>query len=120
MLKPKKLRNNQQFRRVYDEGQRFHTPFFSAFILKTDSGETRCGITVTKKVGGAVVRNRCKRRLKEIIRRYYSNAQEDGFENSGYDLVLNAKSALLTADFIQIEESFSQVMGRAQRSLKLV
>jgi ribonuclease P protein component len=120
MLKPKKLRNSQQFRRVYDQGQRFHTPFFSAFILKTESGETRCGITVTRKVGCAVVRNRCKRRLNEVIRRYYSNAQADGFENSGYDLVLNAKSALLTADFIQIEESFSQVMGRAHKSLKLI
>lgn len=122
MLKPKKLRNNQQFRRVYDEGQRFHTPFFSAFILKTESGETRCGITVTRKVGSAVVRNRCKRRLREVIRRYYSEAQAaqaDGSENSGYDLVLNAKSALRTADFIQIEESFSQVMGRFYKSLKL-
>lgn len=120
MLKPKKLQNNQQFRRVYDKGERFHSPFFSAFILKTQSGETRCGITVTRKVGGAVVRNRCKRRLNEVIRRYYSKAQAEGSENSGYDLVLNAKSALLTADFIKIEESFSQVMGRAYKSLNVI
>jgi ribonuclease P protein component len=115
---PKKLRNNQQFRRVYDEGQRFHTPFFSAFILMTESGESRCGFTVTRKVGGAVQRNRCKRRLREVVRRYYLKARTEGFDTAGYDFVLNAKSTLLTADFKQIEESFTQVMGRFYKSRK--
>src|SRR5262245_17206400 len=122
--KPKKLRNNQQFRRVYDQGQRFHTPFFSAFILMTESGESRCGFTVTRKVGSAVERNRCKRRLKEVVRRYYAKSQAESpaapqaFDTAGFDFVLNAKSTLLTADFKQIEESFTQVMGRFYRSLK--
>ncbi|MCI0336132.1 MAG: ribonuclease P protein component [Acidobacteria bacterium] len=115
--KPQKLRNSQQFRRVYDEGQRFHTPFFSAFILKTDTDEPRCGITVTRKVGSAVVRNRCKRRLREVIRRYYSKTSSEGLSTAGYDLVLNAKLSLLAADFNKIEESFSRIMERFNKSL---
>jgi ribonuclease P protein component len=84
----------------------------------TESGESRCGFTVTRKVGSAVVRNRCKRRLREVVRRYYSKAQAEGFATTGCDLVLNAKTTLLTADFKQIEESFTQVMGRFYKSRK--
>jgi ribonuclease P protein component len=84
----------------------------------TENGESRCGYTVTRKVGGAVDRNRCKRRLKEVVRRYYSKVQTEAFDTAGWDLVLNGKSSLLTADFKQIEESFTQVMGRFYKSLK--
>jgi ribonuclease P protein component len=115
--KSQKLRNGQQFRRVYDEGQRFHTPFFSAFILKTNTGERRFGITVTKKIGGAVVRNRCKRRLRDVLRRYCSIVKIEDLNSLGFDLVLNAKSALLDADYHQIEESFARVMERFHQSL---
>ena len=84
----------------------------------TENGESRCGFTVTRKVGNAVDRNRCKRRLKEVVRRYYSKPHAEAFDTAGWDLVLNAKLSLLTAEFKQIEESFSQVMGRFYKSLK--
>lgn len=102
------MRNRQQFRRVYDQGYRFHSPFFSAFILITDSGQQRYGITVTRKVGCAVVRNRCKRRLREILRNYeFRNFHPDGF-----DLVVNAKAELAEASFGQIQEVFSRAMEK--------
>jgi ribonuclease P protein component len=103
------LRNNQQFRKVYDLGKKFETTYFSLFILKTDSGELRYGITVTRKIGGAVVRNRCKRRIREVIRKYYQKKLEEPF---GYDFVVNVKSGTLTAEFNQIEESFARAMNR--------
>ncbi len=118
--KPQVLRNNQQFRRVYDRGQRFHTPYFSAFILKSDTDERRFGITVTKKVGGAVVRNRCKRRLREVLRRYVGSAliaPTEVLNKVGYDLVLNAKPSLLDANFNLIEESFARMMEKFHNSL---
>ena len=114
-----KLRNNQQFRKVYDQGQRFHTPLFSMFILKNEINECRFGITVTKKIGTAVARNRCKRRLKEVIKRYYTKPKAEGLKAVGYDLVINAKQELLTADFKQIEESFSSVLERFCRSQEI-
>jgi len=103
------LRNNQQFRKVYDLGKKFETTYFSLFIMKTDSDEYRHGITVTRKIGGAVVRNRCKRRIREVIRKYYQKKLEESF---GYDLVVNVKSGILTAEFTEIEESFARVMNR--------
>ncbi len=111
------LKNNRQFRKVYDLGQRFHTPLFSAFILKNETNECRYGITVTKKIGSAVVRNRCKRRLKEAIRRYYLKAGSEDPKIEGFDLVINAKQNLLKADFKQIEESFLLLLERFYASL---
>ncbi len=111
-----KLRNSQQFRRVYDQGQRFHTPHFSAFILRTEGSERRIGITVTRKIGNAVVRNRCKRRLREIIRRYAATAAAD--DAFGYDLVINAKSALAEAEFQELEAGFQRVMSRSLDALR--
>src|SRR5215470_8171566 len=107
-LKPQTLRNSRQFRRVYDQGARFHTPFFSAFFLRNDVGEQRYGITVTRRIGGAVARNRCKRRLREVVRNYEPGASC----TEGFDLVLNVKAGLVEADFKQLQESFSQVISR--------
>jgi len=107
-FKPRTLRNSRQFRRVYNEGYRFHTPYFSAFFLKNDVGEQRYGITATRKIGCAVVRNRCKRRLREVLRSYEDRASCP----EGFDLVLNVKVGLAEADFKQIQESFAHVMSR--------
>ncbi len=119
------LRNHREFRQVYDLGDRFHTPYFSVFILKNDCGERRCGITVTRKIGSAVVRNRCKRILREVVRSYYTRdlagnkAKEiaEVSNGAGYDIVINVKTGLLTADFKQVEESFARVMDRFHKSL---
>ena len=109
LLKPQSLRNSRQFRRVYDKGYRFHTPYFSAFFLRNDVGEQRFGITATRKIGGAVVRNRCKRRLREVVRNFDHCATR---LTEGFDMVLNVKAGLVKADFIQVQESFSHVMSR--------
>ncbi|MBO0857517.1 MAG: ribonuclease P protein component [Chloracidobacterium sp.] len=120
------LRNSQQFRRVYEQGNKIHTPFFSAFFLKNDLGERRYGITVTRKIGCAVVRNRCKRRLREIVRRHelgqscYPSCSGSGFVSgsgsgsgsTGFDLVLNVKSELANADFDRLQESFARLMKK--------
>ncbi len=100
------LSNSQQFRKVYDQGQRFHTSYFSAFILKNDVDELRLGITVTRKIGNAVIRNRCKRRLREALRTRIDLSDLAG------DLVINAKSDLVRAEFTQIVEALEKTVAR--------
>ena len=109
-----KLRNSQQFRRVYDQGQRFHTPHFSVFILRTENSERRIGFTITRKIGNAVLRNRCKRRLREILRGYLleTAAEDSGGDGFGYDLVINAKSGLAEADYRELNAGFQRVMKK--------
>lgn len=105
------LSNSQQFRKVYDQGQRFHTSYFSAFTLKNDIGELRIGITVTRKIGNAVVRNRCKRRLREALRKLLN----DPLDLAG-DLVINAKSDLVKAEFTQIVDALAKTIIRVRES----
>ena len=68
--KQARLRKRPEFRNLTRTGEKFHTSNF--VILTQNSGrcETRLGITVSSKVGKAVVRNRVKRLLREFFRRY--------------------------------------------------
>ncbi len=106
------LRNSRQFRQVYDQGQRFHSSLFSAFFVKTEGNEQRVGITVTRKIGNAVVRNRCKRRLREVLRRQLN----EPVNLVGFDLVVNAKPNLIEADFDQIADALAKTVARFSES----
>ena len=108
------LRTAADYRAVYGKGQRFHSPYFSAFVLPTESSEARLGITVTRKVGKAVLRNRCKRRMREVFRLY----QPPELIGVGYDLVINAKTELARAEFVLLAQSFQQTLLRFQSFLE--
>lgn len=108
-----RLRTGAEFRVVYGKGQRYHSPYFAAFIMPTEAGVARLGITATRKVGKAVVRNRCKRRLREIFRLH----QPATLCGIGYDLVFNVKKDLAQADFTAVVQSFEQTLQRFQTFL---
>ncbi|MBL8205652.1 MAG: ribonuclease P protein component [Blastocatellia bacterium] len=117
-MKPPKrdqrLLSSRQFRIVYDRGRKFSTPFFSAFFLLTNDGRQRMGLTTTRKIGGAVLRNRCRRRLREVFR-LRNQASLDGVS---FDLVLNVKPTAASADYQEIEASFSQTLLRFRHSIE--
>lgn len=102
------LRTAAEYRAVYGKGQRFHSPYFSAFILPTATNEARLGLTATRKVGKAVVRNRCKRRMREVFRHH----QSESLYGVGYDLVINAKTELAIAEISLIAQAFQQTLQR--------
>lgn len=64
-----RLKKRYEFRQVQLNGRRIHTPHFLIVVLPNTSSHTRLGITVTKKVGTAVQRNRIKRVVREVFRR---------------------------------------------------
>jgi ribonuclease P protein component len=73
------------------------------------------GLTVTKKLGGAVVRNRIRRRLRAAVR-----AAADALEAGGLDLVIVARQAALTCPFDQLvgqlREAFARPLRRSART----
>lgn len=76
-------------------------------LLGQPNGGTadRLGIIASRRLGGAVVRNRAKRRLREVFRRQQLNgAPDDG--GRALDLVVIARDALLTATFQTLETEF--------------
>jgi len=62
----------------------------------TEAASLRVGFTVSKALGGAVVRNRLKRRLREAVRLH-------GMIPAAMDVVINPKKSLLTADFVDVQ-----------------
>ncbi len=84
----------------------------SAFLLqgrdRGDGGDVRIGFTVTKKTGNAVVRNRIRRRLREVARQVVPDAGRPG-----YDYVLVAREQALAAPFGALLSD----LGKALRKL---
>src|SRR3981189_1715904 len=67
--KSARILRSKDFRRVYDNGAKFSGPLFSAFCLRNNGEEgVKVGFTCPRALGGAVVRNRIKRRVREAVR----------------------------------------------------
>ena len=100
------LKLNHIFRRLY----RSHSQADSYLVLyarKNRQGCNRIGITVSKKLGHAVVRNRTRRRLREIYR-----LNEDKFQ-PGWDLVVFARSRSVDAKFDRLTRSYLTLAKKA-------
>ena len=70
-LKGHRLRQNRDFRSVFLRGSSFANRYYVLYILRKRKVEvTKIGFSVSKKVGNAVVRNRTKRLLREVMRQY--------------------------------------------------
>lgn len=100
------LNRNFEFRRLYAKGKNAAAPCLALYGRKNRAGRSRLGLTVGKKVGGAVVRNRVRRRLREIYR-----LNEDRF-CTGYDLVVVARVKAAYSRYSELEKEFLRLAGR--------
>jgi ribonuclease P protein component len=100
-----RLRVSYQFKWVYDKGRRYNSPLFTFFVLKNNEPVSRLGVTVTRKIGNAVERNRCKRILREIFR------HNKTLLTTAYDLVFNVKKAMLKASYQEVTLEFLRLMS---------
>lgn len=85
---------------------------FTVFGLPNSAGTCRLGITVTRKVGGAVRRNRIKRRFRDVFRRNRL------LLSPNIDLVVNAHASIDVSDAAAIEAEFLRVFGRLAKQLE--
>ena len=79
-----RIRKRREYQRVYDRGRKISSRNFTLFLLENDLRRPRLGITVTRRVGGAVQRNRVKRLLREWFRKVRRDLP-------AVDLVVNAR-----------------------------
>ncbi len=80
---------------------------------KSDVEKPRFGLTITKKIGNAVERNRIRRRMKEAIRR-----QQDEFAEPHTDYVLIARRPALDCEFAQLVKDLQDALQRVRSPAK--
>ena len=100
------LKLNHIFQRLYrTSGQA--NGYFVMYARRNRSDINRIGITAGKKLGHAVVRNRARRRLREVYR------LNESLFKAGYDIVVVARSRCVTADFQKLTAAYLSLAKKA-------
>ena len=94
------LKKNSDFHRLYAKGKSAVNPYLVVYCRKNRQNRNRFGYTVSAKLGHAVVRNRVRRRLREIVRLNGARLVP------GYDVVIVARSRCVDAEYRKMEEAF--------------
>ena len=102
-----RIRRRVEYQQIYERGHRTHGRYLTLFTLSNDLPVGRLGIAATRKLGGAVERNRAKRLIREVFRR---NKLAPGF-----DIVVIPKRELLDASLTALETEFRHTLQRSLR-----
>lgn len=103
------LKENRAFRRLYAKGKSAAGPAMVLYCRKNGRKENRLGLTVSTKLGGAVTRNKLRRRFREIYR-----LNEDKLL-PGYDIVIVARARAIRSRYWDLDKDFL----RLAKKLKL-
>jgi len=95
-----RLTARREFVAVYEKGRRAGSASFVMFALPNGAGHCRLGITVTRKVGSSVQRNRIKRVLRDVFRRHRDELAP------ALDLVVNARKGAEEVETAAVEKEF--------------
>jgi ribonuclease P protein component len=109
-LRPsERLRRSDDYRRVFQCGKKLAAPAFVLYVLPRPGSRSRLGMAVSKRVGGAVVRNRVKRLIRELFRRYKAQLRPP------CDVVFVARREAARASLREYTQQFLALLCRCQR-----
>jgi len=100
-----RLRHRREFLSCYRQGRRRHGALLTLYVFPNALSHPRLGITASRKVGGAVVRQRLKRRIKEVYRRWSGRRGLPAM-----DLVVHVKPAARTSDFPTLRRELERLL----------
>lgn len=99
-----RIKKNDDFGLTINKGKANRLPSFLIFCLKTNTGFTRVGISVSKKLGNAVVRNRTKRQVRAMCDSIIDYSQRS------LDIVIIVKNNFLNMTFDENKSQISDLM----------
>lgn len=102
--KHERIKKRKDFLKVYEDGVRVNSKHFIVILSRNQAGNKRLGITVTKKVGNAVKRNRIKRLLREFFR-LNKEALPDSF-----DIVIIVKKGVTFLTYNDVYEELTALL----------
>ncbi|MFI3210854.1 MAG: ribonuclease P protein component [Peptostreptococcaceae bacterium] len=97
----KGLRKDKEFRKVYQRGKSFANKYLVIYIMKNNLDDNRLGISVSKKIGKAIIRNKVKRRIREAYRLHI----DEKLTINGYDIIFIARKPSSDCSYTDIEKS---------------
>lgn len=103
-----RVREDRRFREIRGRGRSHSNDLLVLCALANDLPYSRFGFAVNSRVGNAVVRNRIKRRLREIVRLRMAAIRP------GWDIILIARKPIRSADYRQMETACAGLLRRAQ------
>jgi ribonuclease P protein component len=101
-----RLVHRGDFDRVYQAGKRLSSSHFTVFVRKNEVTLSRFGFSIKKALGGAVVRNRIRRRLREIVRCHQQEIPP------GWDMVIHPKNSVSKAEFTVVTDDLLRLLKK--------
>jgi len=98
------IKKNEDFKRIITSNKPLKGELFNIYIERTSEKFHHFGISVSKKVGNAVIRNKIKRRLKSII-------DKKNYQN-GFNCIIIVKRAITLHKFCYIEEKLLEALNK--------
>ncbi|WP_239393510.1 ribonuclease P protein component [Desulfurella amilsii] len=100
------MKKSQEFTYLYTNGYRHVSVFFVVFLKKESSQNKRVAVVASKKIGNAVLRNKAKRRMREVMR------LSKDYIKPGTSVVMIARKSVVTADFKLLNETFQKILEK--------
>ena len=98
------VKENYEFRRIYAKGRSGVSPYLVVYVRPNRRGRNRLGVTVSTKLGHAVVRNRVRRRIREIYRLNKAKMLP------GYDLIVVARVRAVETDYQKLDRTYLRLL----------
>ncbi|MCY3743247.1 MAG: ribonuclease P protein component [Candidatus Poribacteria bacterium] len=107
MQDPEKLKKSWEFQRAYQKGSKYWNRYFVIYVLHNHFNHLRLGITVSKKVGKSVQRNRVKRLIRESFRQLRPQVKV------GYDIVVVGRTSACRLTCQETQHALAQLFHKA-------
>ncbi|MBL8132119.1 MAG: ribonuclease P protein component [Anaerolineae bacterium] len=102
-----RLRRRADFQRLRLSGRTVRVPTLVLSLIGNGSERNRYGVIVSKQIGGAVVRNRVRRRLREVLRMLHPHLKP------GFDMALIARAGIVERPYAELQRTVIELTRRA-------